>query len=320
MPVELRARSHLPVQDRADVKVGFACNNRCVFCAQGERRARCGAIDVAVLAERLVAMRKTSRGLVLTGGEPTLHRNIVPLVRLAARLGFDPIQIQTNGRMFAYGRVIETLLEAGATEFSPSLHGSTARMHDALTRARGSFDQTTAGIRNLVAARAAVVTNSVIVRDNVSDLPSIVALLASLGVKEAQLAFVHPVGTAAERFGDVVPSLRAIVDPLSRARDAARAGGLRLVTEGVPLCFLRGMEDLAVEPAIPRTTVMDLDGTALDYSAWREREGKAHGPPCASCAQRSRCEGPWREYPDRLGWSEFEPFQVASGATSSERP
>ena len=133
------------MSDRADLKVGFACNNQCVFCAQGEKRARCGAIDFEALCERLRVLRAPGRGLVLTGGEPTLHRQIVPLVRYAARLGFSPIQIQTNGRMLAYERVVRSLLEAGATEFSPSLHGSTADVHDALTRARGSFAQTTPG-------------------------------------------------------------------------------------------------------------------------------------------------------------------------------
>lgn len=294
--------------DRADLKVGFACNNRCVFCAQGERRSQCGAIDAGVLLERLARARKTARGLVLTGGEPTLHRNIFRVVRFAAALGFDPIQLQTNGRLLAYRHVVDSLLEAGVTEFSPSVHGSTAEMHDALTRASGSFEQTTEGIRNVVTAGAAVLTNSVIVRDNAADLPEIVALLASLGVRHAQLAVVHPVGTAAQRFDDVVPRLPRVAGHLARARDVARAAGVRLVTEGMPLCFLRGMEELAVEREIPRTTVVDLDGSALDYSAWREREGKAHGPPCASCSARPRCEGPWREVPERFGWDDFQPL------------
>ena len=152
-----------------------------------------------------------------------------------------------------------------------------------------------------------MLTNTVVVRDNIGDLPRIVALLGALGVRHAQLAFVHPVGTAVERFDEVVPRLPSVVEPIAHAREAARAAGMRLVTEGVPLCFLPGMEELAVEAAIPGTVVVDLDGASLDYSAWREREGKAHGPPCDACSARPRCEGPWREYPERLGWEEFRP-------------
>jgi len=245
---------------------------------------------------------------VLTGGEPTLHRKILPIVRAAAALGFDPIQIQTNGRMLAYRHVLDALVQAGANEFSPSLHGSTAALHDSLTRAEGSFEETVSGIRNAIAMELVVITNSVIVRDNVDDLPALVALLASLGVRQQQLAFVHPVGTAQELFETVVPRLADVANAIVRANEVARAHDVRLVTEAIPLCFLRGNESLAVEAAIPDTTVVDLDGAIASYSTWRTVEGKAHGPPCERCSMRDRCEGPWREYPAAFGWSEFEPI------------
>ena len=293
------------MSDRADVKVGFACNNRCVFCAQGERRSACPAVALPELEKRLIEARKHATGLVLTGGEPTVHRHLVALVRVAKLLGFDPIQIQTNGRMLSYPGVVDVLLRAGATEFSPSLHGSTPELHDALTCAPGSFAETTEGIRNVVASGADLVTNSVVVRQNLHDLFSLVTLLASLGVRNIQLAMVHPVGAAAERFDEVVPRLADVVEPLARAWQAARALGVRVATEAVPLCFLPGTEAMAVEASIPSTTVFDFDGTSIDYSAWRAGEGKVHGPPCESCEARSRCEGPWREYPEHFGWSEF---------------
>lgn len=293
---------------RADVKVGFACNNRCVFCAQGDKRSGCAKIPVEELAARLASVRERG-GLVLTGGEPLLHPDLLRLIALARRLGFRAVQIQTNGRMLAYPGAVERLLAAGATELSPSLHGATAEVHDALTRAPGSFEQTVAGIRNAVAAGASLITNTVMTRGNLADVPAIVELLASLGVRQAQLAFVHPVGTAMERFDEVVPRLPDVVAPLARARAIARAHGMRLVTEAVPFCFLPGMADLAVEDAIPPTTVIDLDGRAADYSTWRVAEGKEHGDPCARCSMRARCEGPWREYVERFGWNELRPLQ-----------
>lgn len=293
---------------RADLKVGFACNNRCVFCAQGGKRLEVGAIPLEELVTRLKKVRDRSEGLVLTGGEPTVYKPIVTLVAEARRLGYHPIQIQTNGRMLSYPKVLRTLLAAGATEFSPSLHGSTAKIHDALTRAPGSFEQSVGGIAAVAKLGLPLITNSVVTQGNKHDLPALVDLLGKLGVKHAQLAFVHPVGTAWEMFDEVVPRLPDVVEPIRRSRDVARKYGMRLVTEGVPLCFLRGMEELAVEDVIPPTTVVDLNGQIEDYSGWRVAEGKSHGPPCETCSVRHRCEGPWREYPDVFGWEEFEPF------------
>ncbi len=293
---------------RVDLKVGFACNNRCVFCAQGHKRDACDAIDAQELARRLVESYQAGQGIVFTGGEPTIHKKLLSLVRLARRVGYDPIQIQTNGRTLRYPARVDALIEAGVNEFSPSLHGSSAAVHDALTRAPGSFDDTVAGIAEVARRGIALVTNSVITRGNLDDLPDLVALLARLGVRRAQLAFVHPVGTAAERFDEVVPRLPEAATRVRRARGVARSLGLSLVTEAIPLCFLRGIEELAVESAIPATTVIELEGPPLDYQRWRRAEGKAHGPPCARCSAASRCEGPWREYPERWGWDELEPF------------
>ena len=290
---------------RADIKVGFACNNRCVFCAQGEKRSERGAIAYDELIARLESVKGETGGLVLTGGEPTMHKDLLRVVASAAAMGYRSIQIQTNGRMLAYPQAIQALLRAGATEFAPSLHGSTAAIHDALTRAPRSFAQTTTGIRNVTRLDVPVVTNTVITQSNVHDLPNIVALLGELGVRHAQLAFVHPVGSAETHFDSVVPRLPDVVEPLRLAREVAHALDVRLVTEGIPYCFLRGMEELAVEEQIPHTTVIDLDGQRANYSEWRTVEGKSHGPQCAPCARRGVCEGPWREYPARFGWEEF---------------
>lgn len=296
------------VLPRADLKVGFACNNRCVFCAQGDKRSACDSISIEELVARLQKVKDgTSRGLVLTGGEPTLYKRLPSLIAAARQLGYAPIQIQTNGRMLSYPEVLQKLRAAGADEFSPSLHGSTAEIHDALTRAAGSFEQSRRGIANIAKLGLPLVTNSVITKTNVDDLPALVNLLGELGVRAAQLAFVHPVGTALELFDDVVPRLPDVVEPVRRAREIARRFEMRLVTEAIPYCFLRGMEELAVEDSIPETTVIDLDGEVLEYSGWRVAEGKSHGDPCTRCSARHACEGPWREYPEAFGWDEFVP-------------
>lgn len=294
--------------DRADVKVGFACNNRCVFCAQGDKRADIGFVPRAELYRRLEAAQRPGRGLVLTGGEPTIRRDLVAVVARAWALGFRPIQIQTNGRMLAYPELVRRLIAAGADEFSPALHGPSAAVHDALTCAPGSFVETCAGIRNVLSAGAVVITNTVVVRQNLAHLAATIACLADLGVRQAQLALVHPVGTAATRFDEVVPRLADAAPALGEAIDAGQRLRVKVVVEAVPLCFLRGRRHTAVEDAIPETTVVDLDGGLFRFSDWRRRDGKVKGPPCTGCGLAARCEGPWREYPERFGWDDFVPF------------
>lgn len=293
---------------RCDLKVGFACNNRCTFCAQGEKRRGAGKIPFEQLIESLRRARRPGQGLVLTGGEPTVRKDLVEVVFAARSLGYHPIQIQTNGRMLAYPELVRRLVEAGVSEFSPALHGASAEVHDALTRAEGSFEQAKKGIRNAVRSGAVVVTNTVVVKQNLHDLVATVELLFELGVRQGQLALVHPVGTAEERFEELVPTIADAAQAMKPAIARARELGFALVVEAMPPCTLRGYEDAIVEGQIPDTTVVDADGELFDFTDWRRDLGKSHGPACEACAKRSSCEGPWREYPAHFGWADYVPF------------
>lgn len=290
---------------RADIKVGFACNNRCVFCAQGEKRREVGLIAPKEVVRRMREAWRPGSGIVLTGGEPTIRRDLVELVKHARTIGYSPIQIQTNGRMLSYEGLVERLIEAGVTEISPALHGPDAAMHDALTGAEGAFEQTVRGIENAVRSTASVVTNTVVVRQNLHVLADTIRLLHTLGVRHAQLALVHPVGTAAARYDEVVPPIEEAAAAMAIGVCAGRELGMEVVTEAVPPCLLPGLEDSVVESRIPDTTVIDLDGTLFGFSMWRRDEGKAKGPPCVLCEWNARCEGPWREFPDRQGWGAY---------------
>ena len=128
---------------RLDLKIGFACNNRCRFCVQGDKRHEVAEPDRETLERELHTGLDHADGVVFTGGEPTLRKDLPQLVALAHELGYSPIQIQTNGRTLASRRYCKELVDAGATEFSPALHGHHPALHDWLTRAPGSFFQTT---------------------------------------------------------------------------------------------------------------------------------------------------------------------------------
>jgi hypothetical protein len=251
---------------------------------------------------------RPGRGIVLTGGEPTLHRDILTIVAAAREIGYQEIQLQTNGRTLSYPEFLARLLRAGVTEVSPALHGPDPSVHDPLTRAPGSFDQTLAGIRNAVRAGVGVVTNTVVVRPNLRHLSAIVTLLADVGVAHAQLAMVHPVGSAAKVSEEMVPRLEVAAPAVIGAITVGRARRVDVVVEAMPLCFLGEFEDAAVETRIPDTTVVDIDGAPFDFTEWRRHAGKAKGPPCAHCVRASRCEGPWREYPELHGWDAYSPI------------
>lgn len=294
---------------RIDLKTGFACNNNCHFCVQGHKK-KFGNKETLELKKYLEKSAKEGyEGVVLTGGEPTIRPDILDLVGHAKKLGFTLIQIQTNGRRFVYKEFCKDIIAAGANEFSPAVHGHIPELHDYLTSAKGAFAQTVTGIRNLKSLGQTVITNTVITKSNFRHLPDIAKLLVKLKVDQFQLAFVHALGHAATNFDSVVPRKSLIEPHVKEALDIGIQAGVNVMTEGIPYCFMQGYERYIAEEIIPDTKIYDLDNVIEDYSKLRMDEGKKRGPNCKKCRYFKKCEGPWREYPEKFGWSEFKPVR-----------
>ena len=306
--------------DRVDVKLGWSCNNRCRFCVQGRKRDRHPDRTTAEALGLLERAREAADEVVLTGGEVTLRSDLPELVRASRRLGFRVVQVQTNGHRLADQRLVDVLLEAGVTEVSPALHGPGPDSHDHLTRSPGSFRETARGILNVKRLGGRVVTNSVVTRSTYRLLGELGRLLVRLGVDQYQLAFPHPLGSAAEAFASIVPRLELLEPHLRAGLEPGIRAGISVMTEAVPLCFLRGLEQHAAARVMPRTRVFDATGVLDDYSVYRVVEGKAKGPPCRTCSREAECEGPWREYPERYGWEEMKPFVAARSGRPSAVP
>lgn len=292
---------------RIDVKTGFQCNNRCRFCVQGDKRFQFADRSTSEVKALLAEGRRDADEVVFTGGEVTIRKDLPELVRYARDRGFRVIQIQTNGRMLSHRPFVEKLVEAGVTEFGPALHAPSADIHDALTRADGSFRQTVKGVRIVKDLGMPIVMNSVITKANFRCLPELAQLFVALAVDQFQFAFVHPLGTAAKNFDQIVPRLSEIQPYVLRGLDLGVAAGVRCMTEAIPLCFLPGMEDFAAEAIIPRTKIFDAKMVVDDYTEFRLQHGKTKGDVCDRCRLNDRCEGPWREYPEHYGWGEFNP-------------
>ncbi len=288
---------------KADIKTGFLCNNNCFFCVQGHKK-KFGDKSTAELKNILDEAVKDCEIAVFTGGEPTIRKDILELVKYAKEIGFKTIQIQSNGRMFAYSDFCQKMIAAGANEFALALHGHTAELHNYLTQTE-SFRQIVSGIQNLKKLNQVVITNTVITKSNYRYLPGITRLLLSLDVDQAQLAFVHAIGAAEKNFDKVVPRMSLVVPYIERSLCIGEKMKKNVMVEGIPVCFLEKYKKCISEYVIPDTKIFDLGITIDDYKKSRMVEGKSKALACKKCKYFNQCEGSWREYPEKFGWDEF---------------
>jgi cyclic pyranopterin phosphate synthase len=288
-------------RSRLHVMVSSRCNNRCLFCLEDrERRAGCDFSDQV----RALDLYRPRDSVLFTCGEPTLVDSLVPWIRKAAELGYRDIELVTNGRRLAYRAFAERLVRAGLTAVTVSIHGDSARVHDSHTAVRGSFEQSVAGLRNLVAlrndvGRPFVTTSTVLTKRNLERAESIVAFLANCGTNRIVLNVVEPEHEALRRFDRLVPRMTDVAAALRGLRPVA---GVEIKVEGLPACLLDDQPRLCGE----REIIYLYENRARRRLSPTRRQLK--GPPCKSCRARRRCDGVWIEYARRHGWGEFAPL------------
>ncbi len=294
------------MEKRVDIKTGFSCNNNCRFCVQADNKCK-GNRSFEDIKKDLEDSRQRCNDVVFTGGEVTIREDFFDIIKLAKNLGYESIQIQTNGRMFASLDFCKKAIEARANEFAIALHGCCSEQHDFLTRAKGSFKQTVRGIKNLKSLGALVLTNTVMTKPNYRNAPEIARLLVKIGVDQFQLAFVHPMGNAWENFDNIVPCISLAAPYIKKGLQIGIDAGKRVMAEAMPYCLMQGYEDYIAEKVIPETEIRGAKHqNTRNFTRQRQVYGKAKFPQCKECKYDTICEGPWKEYPKKRGNWEFK--------------
>jgi MoaA/NifB/PqqE/SkfB family radical SAM enzyme len=152
------------------------CNLRCVFCDLWDRPKQ---MELPQLLPLLDDARSIgTKTLVITGGEPFLHKDLFAAVREARARGLA-VNITTNGTLVE--RRWEELQSSGVNSLSFSLDGL-SETHDRLRGRRGCFQQTLKALER-VQAQGDIATSVyfVVTADNVRELIPLFDLVRSTG-------------------------------------------------------------------------------------------------------------------------------------------
>jgi MoaA/NifB/PqqE/SkfB family radical SAM enzyme len=144
------------------------CNIGCVFCSNPVEGFRHTTEQYSFenIRKKLDEYKRGLRTFVkfdevrdyfnLTGGEPTLHPEFLKVLALI-RTEFPRslIRLLSNGRLFAYEDFARRTCGIAQLPFEISvpMFGYDAKSHESISRAPGSFEQTTAGLRHLAKHR-----------------------------------------------------------------------------------------------------------------------------------------------------------------------
>ncbi len=297
-----------------DVILGYDCNLACDYCTITPEMRR-----HALTTERVLAAMKTGRArgydtVSFAGGEPTIRRDLIGLVKAARRLGFIDVKVQTNGLVLGQADNARRLREAGVDRIHLSIHTHEAEAYDALVRSPGSYATMVAGLERVVASGAAVVADVILKKDTVERLGGAITWLWDRGVRAADLWFVSLTDGNRDNVGSL-PRMTDAVPAMAEAFGFARAHGMTVRSLHVPRCLLGADHVHAYDPGADRVLVVTPEAT---FELKDSRlAGRIHVPACGGCPFEQVCPGVRPDYLEVYGDSEVA---AARGRAATVRP
>ena len=211
---------------RMDLAITYRCNNNCSHCYNARPRSlpSLSLADWKRVIERVWDLRIPH--IVFTGGEPTLHPDLPEMIAYAEALGVIT-GLNTNGRKLADPAFTKALVDAGLDHVQITLESHDQAIHDRMVAAPGAWEETVAGIRNVVDSRLYIMTNTTLLTHNSPFVEDTLHFLGELGVPTVGInALIYSgkgeeVGTGLKE--EDLPSL------LEKAREITQQQGQRLI-------------------------------------------------------------------------------------------
>ncbi|NJN65022.1 MAG: radical SAM protein [Acidobacteria bacterium] len=173
----------------AQLELTYKCNLLCSFCynAPQERRELDGSQWIDTIRKCKDA---GSVYVILTGGEPMVHREFWEIAQAVRELGLV-LKVYTNGVLLADADKAQRYAALHPFETEISLHGSTKGVHDRLTGIRGSFDKIVMALEHLSRLDIKVTLKTPITRLNQHQLVDVERLGARFWLQD-HVRYQHP--------------------------------------------------------------------------------------------------------------------------------
>lgn len=289
------------------------CSHRCLCCPCRRESGAKGA-DLPVGEVFRTVDEGIGNGvseMVLSGGEPTLHRDFLQIAGELARRGLR-IGLLTTAERFSdhvfLGQVL-SVVPARQLRVMSALHSFSPGVHDEITRTPGSQQRTLAGLRRLCEAGVSITVKHLITAPTVHALPYFAQAFLETFPPEVRLLFCH-IDYQGEAYRNrdrlAVPfseSRACLETALDRVLEAARKAGTwsaeaRVRVRDTPLCatdsrywpFFRSQASL-------KLAVYNDPKIAEEGNGPRCEVANSSGPfffECAECAARPHCPGTWQ--------------------------
>lgn len=290
-----------------DVILGYECNVCCDYCSVTDEMRRHNMTTREAVAELAQARALGVHRVSFGGGEPTIRKDLLPLVRFARDRGYDHVKVASNGLMYSYEKFARDAVEAGVTQFNLSVMAHTPALYESIMGLPGALDLVRRGVDNLLALGQRPILDLIIKNDTHAHLADIVAYWAGVGARDFVLWLVSLTDRNRDNLASL-PRIREMRDDIVRAFEAARSLGVACESRHIPRCMLPGYEDFVRDLRQDRVIVVTPGSR---FRLWESAiSANTYTDKCRECKYyQGACLGARNDYLERYGDEEIEPIR-----------
>lgn len=173
------------------IELTNSCNLNCIHCMKCSDRTKKDFIDYDLLIKGLEYLKSHVNSIQISGGEPMLHPQFNKIVSYCKK-HFNSVNVSTSGTLINEMNIKYLV----GTDVSVSLYSHLEEIHDDFTRVSGSYKKTMNGIKRLIEENINVSVSSIVTKDNLPYLCTIIEVCASIGVSSIRFGPIQPLGRA----------------------------------------------------------------------------------------------------------------------------
>ena len=283
-----------------DLCVWNRCNNHCIMCTNPDDfQKKEDSYDYSFqkitqrVESRILHWRETEENINITGGEPTTHPYFLDLCYwFRAKLPKNRIVLASNGRMFSYERFAKKFLKLNNLVVEVAILGPDKKIHDSITRVKGSFEQTIKGLKNILKLRNTtqeLELRIILIKQNYKLLKEILSFISKnlASANRIVIIFPEPEGVCGKNYNTVGVKYSQVRKEISSImQEWGDKKELRLYH--FPLC--------------------SLDPKLWKYTWVTQRQEEISFPEqCTKCSYKKYCCGVHNDYLKIVGSEEFQP-------------
>lgn len=292
------------------------CNQSCKFCVVDSYQERKENVNKRIIYKFLEENSNKGYKVVnIHGGEPTIVPEFLDILARIKELGYPQVSLQTNGRTLKDFDFAKQLSDYNVNTFVISFHNTDKMEVADLANVNEEWlGEIIQGIKNAKAVGSRVRTNTVVYKNNLTNLSQIIKFIVEeLDVDHINISAMHPAGRAYKNFHEVVPRYTEIIEPVVEAVDYVLKTNKELTLEGFPPCLIGEYKEYLVDWYNTDFKLLYHNFILPSYADFMSQSTKILGNICNECeySHDRLCGGIYKEYIEKYGWDEFDNSQIA---------